>query len=213
MCQAARMRRSGRICGGFAGICAFAQLKIVQHPEPARTKIRVGSVFCLSTMDLLAKVCLRNTSFQRDTAGVPLPGARTREPSPACAQRHGACRRHIPRRTQMEAAGWAPAADDRKYLRKQLFDRMQQNIGMCRSTCIAAPATSDPIRRGLPIVCGRGSRNAGLRSVLFILPRAAAFLSGRRLHLREGRAVVRPMNRRSQRRHLRGAVLLQRHRR
>ena len=35
----------GRICGGVAGICAFAQPKIVQHPEPARTKIRVGSVF------------------------------------------------------------------------------------------------------------------------------------------------------------------------
>ena len=32
--------------------------------------------------------------------------------------------RRIPRRIQMEAAGWAPAAGYRKYLRKQLFDRM-----------------------------------------------------------------------------------------
>ena len=104
------MRRSGRIRGVAAGICALCAANLCNIQNLIERRFESGSVFCLSTMDLLAKVCLRDTAFLRDIAGAPLPGARTCEPSSAGAQRRGACRRHIPRRTQMEAAGWAPAA-------------------------------------------------------------------------------------------------------
>ena len=111
MCQAARMRRSGtdlRRCRRNLRLCA------AENCAASRTCSNEDSgrfcFFASRRWSFSPKSTSMLPNSQRGIAGVPLPGVRIHAPSPACAQRHGACRRHIPRRTQMEAAGWAPAA-------------------------------------------------------------------------------------------------------
>lgn len=157
------------LCGACGS--SLPRTAIAGTPEPDWTKNLIG--FCF-----LFPACPGWSSEQRQSlspsggfrggmrAGL-LPVCPLRKPSCAGAKRQAPACVVSPDEIQMEAAGWAPAAGNCKYLRKQLFDRMQQNIGMCRSACIAAPATSGAIRRGLPIVCGRRlpAHRSAIRSV------------------------------------------------
>ena len=124
-------RRDRRSSGGdAAGNCGFLCPQPAYAPNRTDwTKNLNGSVFCFLrapgwSFEQCQSLFLPRRPLRKHGGRICSRFARKWSHPARTASVKRVRHRRIPRRIQMEAAGWAPAASYRKYLRKQLFDRM-----------------------------------------------------------------------------------------